>query len=436
MQILVLGAGRSAGWLIDSLCNYCELHDCSLVVVDRDFGGLWSAFEKRTTCNYVLGDLSNIQFLKEMMNDVQVVVSLLPPFMHVQVAKLCIETKSNLITASYTSPEMKELHEQAQNAGIVILNEMGLDPGIDHISASLLLQNLQNKKAKVNSFESYCGGLISKDDCQGNPWEYKFTWNPRNVVLAGQGGESVWRKQGIKHNVAPKDVFSHAIAIDIPGVGMFDAYPNRDSLGYENAYALNDAHTLIRGTLRRSGYCEAWQVLVDAGFTDNENALAGHLKTIVQWFQYKTGFASVSEWLQELNVNENIAEKLLFLGLDSADSFPETCKTSADVLEFILLQKWKLEPTDKDEVVMYHRIGFTENGISKMFHSVLLVLGDGGGRTAMAKTVGYPLAVGVELILDGTIDNKGVAIPIFQPWNQKVMQKLENLGIVFRDFIE
>lgn len=436
MQILVLGAGRSAGWLIDYLANYCNAKRLDLVVVDKDFTGLWSAFDKKSNCEYVLGDVSNIEFLKENISKSTVVVSLLPPFMHVQVAKLCIELKTNLVTASYTSPEMKELHNEALNAGIVLLNEMGLDPGIDHISASLLLQKLQNKKAKVNSFESYCGGLISQDDCHGNPWKYKFTWNPRNVVLAGQGGESVWRKQGVKHNVAPKDVFSHAIPLDIPELGRFDAYPNRDSLGYEKTYLLEDSDTIIRGTLRRSGFCEAWQVLVDAGFTENAEPLPKELKSVKSWFQNKTGFASVSDWLQELNVNNNIAEKLLFLELDSVDSFPESCKTSADVLEQILLSKWKLEPSDKDEIVMYHRIGFTENSVSKVSHSVLVVLGDGGGRTAMAKTVGYPLAIGVELILEGIIDNKGVAIPIYQSWNQILMQKLEDLGIVFRDFVE
>jgi saccharopine dehydrogenase-like NADP-dependent oxidoreductase len=436
MQILVLGAGRSAGWLIDYLANYCNSKHINLLVVDKDFSGLWDAFEKKSTCNYIVGDVSNEEFLRGMIQESTVVVSLLPPIMHVQVAKLCIELKTNLVTASYTSPEMKALHNEAVNAGIVLLNEMGLDPGIDHISASLLLQNLQNKKAKVNSFESYCGGLISQDDCQDNPWKYKFTWNPRNVVLAGQGGQSIWRKNGDRHAVEPEELFNHAINLDIPGVGTFDAYPNRDSLGYEKTYLLEDSDTIIRGTLRRSGFCEAWQVLIQAGFTDNVIPLPAVLKSVKSWFEYKTGFSKVGDWMNSLDLNENTAQKMAFLDFDGAMEISDSCKTSADVLEQILLTKWKLEPSDKDEIVMYHRIGFTENTVSKVSHSVLVVLGDGGGRTAMAKTVGYPLAIGVELILEGIIDNKGVAIPIYQSWNQILMQKLEDLGIVFRDFVE
>jgi len=440
MQLTVLGAGRSAGFLIEYLTELVlERNFPRIWVIDRaPFSGFQMNEELKDCVNWLVADLEDDAFLDHVVETSDIVVSLLPVAMHLKVANLCLKHGKHLATASYVSDGMKALHSEAESKGLVFLNEMGLDPGIDHLSSSEMLKEINQWGGEVASYESYCGGLVnSESEKNPNPWGYKFSWNPRNVVLAGQGGDSVWLQDGSVCRVEPLDLFKHSKNIKIPGSNTteLDAYPNRDSLSYRDIYKLQSAKTLVRGTLRRNGYCSAWQCLVDAGFTSPEK------KREIQsseWFFRQTGFQSVEDWTQELisaqKIDESTRLKLNFLRLD--EGVHGENESNADVLERILVERWKLEESDRDEVIMYHCIQYLMNERWYKMSSVMTLVGEGNGRTAMAKSVGLTLAMGVELLINNEIAQKGVVVPIFQPWGLKVLEKLKKFGIEFEEFIE
>lgn len=440
MQLTVLGAGRSAGFLIEYLTELViERNFPWIWVIDRaPFSGFSMKEELKEHVNWLVADLDDDAFLDNVVETSDIVVSLLPVAMHLKVAKLCLKHGKHLATASYVSDGMKALHSEAESKGLVFLNEMGLDPGIDHLSSSEMLKEINQWGGEVAGYESYCGGLVnSESEKNPNPWGYKFSWNPRNVVLAGQGGDSVWLQNGSVCRVEPLDLFKHSKIIKIPGSNAteLDAYPNRDSLNYREIYKLNTAKTLVRGTLRRTGYCAAWQCLVDAGFTSPEKnrEIQGS-----NWFYNITGFNRSEEWTAGLYAAQKIDEltrfKLDFLRLDEGILLEN--ESNADVLERILVDKWRLEESDRDEVIMYHSIKYLMNERWYRMSSVMTLVGEGNGRTAMAKSVGITLALGVELLINNEIAQRGVVVPIFQPWGLKVLDKLKKFGIEFEEFIE
>lgn len=440
MQLTVLGAGRSAGFLIEYLTELVlERNFPWIRVIDRvPFSGFQMNEELTDRVNWLVADLEDDAFLDNVVETSDIVVSLLPVTMHLKVAKLCLKHGKHLATASYVSEGMKALHSEAESKGLVFLNEMGLDPGIDHLSSSEMLKEIDQWGGQVQSYESYCGGLVNTESEKNpNPWGYKFSWNPRNVVLAGQGGESVWLQDGSECRVEPLNLFNHSKYIKIPGSSSIelDAYPNRDSLSYRDIYKLHSAKTLVRGTLRRVGYCSAWQCLVDAGFTSPEKNR--EIKSS-DWFFSVTGFNSSEEWTKELfkanKIDESTRLKLNYLKLDEGVHVGD--ESNADVLERILVDKWKLEESDRDEVIMYHSIQYIMNERWYKMSSVMKLVGEGNGRTAMAKSVGLTLALGVELLINNEIAQRGVVVPIFQPWGLKVLEKLKKFGIEFDEFIE
>ncbi len=440
MQLVVFGAGRSSGFLIEYLAEVARDRNFpAILVVDRaPYAGFQIKEELQSQINWLVADINDDAFLDNCVRNSDIVVSLLPVFMHLNVAKLCLKHSKHLATASYVSDGMRALHAEAESKGLVFLNEMGLDPGIDHLSSSEMIKEIHQWGGEVESYESFCGGLVNPEsEINPNPWGYKFSWNPRNVVLAGQGGESIWLSNGEVCKVQPSSLFEHSKLLSIPGTHAveLDCYPNRDSLSYRDIYKLQSVKTLQRGTLRRSGFCDAWQVLVRAGFTSPEK----HKKELgSKWFNEVTGKHAASDWLADLIQNELMsvatAEKLAYLELDSAKHRDE--ESNAEVLERILMEKWKLEETDRDEVIMYHVIKYKMDDHWYKMSSVLKLVGEGNGRTAMAKSVGLTLALGVELLINNEIAQKGVVVPIFQPWGAKVLDKLKKFGIEFEEFIE
>ena len=432
MRVSVLGAGRSAGYLIEYLTTLVGVKISSLSVFDLSFDLLWTDFPKSDKVNYSVVNLGDSQNLEKIVSDSQLLVSMMPPAFHVQVAQLCLEFNAHLFTASYVSDAMKELHGQAQAKKLVFMNELGLDPGIDHLSASKFIQDLKNKGAKITSFKSYCGGLIDKDSEGHNPWKYKITWNPMNVVKAGQGGISRWREDGLEKQVLPEQLFKQAQSFATQTGEEFDAYPNRDSLSYESVYHLEETKTLIRGTLRRRGYCEAWQWLVDAKATqslsfDQLGCLPLEGEHFGQWLHR---LAVQEQRSLDLFESDSIRIKIDFLELDRFEILV-TDATPADVLLRVISDKWKLSPGDKDEVVMVHLTEYEWDGKSWQLESVLKVTGEGSGRSAMAKTVGLPLALGVELLINNEIGEFGVLIPVFKPWGDVLLDRLNDHGLEF-----
>lgn len=455
MNIGVLGAGRSAGFLIEYLAKVCELRNWQLIVCDREFGRLKKSFSLTAAVECLDCDLSQTSVVESVLQRCDAVVSLLPPVMHVAVAKLGMALRIPVFTASYISPAMRELDLEARENGVLLMNELGLDPGIDHLSANALLDKIELKnnalseveKWKVVSFESHCGGLVYAEDCNENPWGYKFSWNPTNVILAGQGGDSIFRENGEVRRVVPEEVFKHAKQISIAGIGDFDVYANRDSLGYEGVYGLLDAKTLLRGTLRRSGYCRAWQCLIDAQLTRTDVWLSESVITASQAFESITGYATKTDWIASIGAEGNLdvetERKLRWLPLGDDDFWMREVepnpnwfsgKSAAQFLERLLLVCWKLEELDRDEVVMYHRFVLENSlGEQRFLTSALRVIGEGGDRTAMAKTVGLPLAIGLVRYLDGSRQETGVQLPWGSRWYSCILPELEEHGICFKE---
>lgn len=432
MRVSILGAGRSAGYLIEYLTGLVGEKITSLSVYDLSFDLLWTDFPKSDHVNYTVMNLGDELNLERIVSESDIVVSMMPPVFHPKVARLCLEKSAHLFTASYVSDEMRELHSLAQEKGLVFMNELGLDPGIDHLSASKFIQELKNQGAKITSFKSYCGGLIDKDSEGENPWKYKITWNPINVVKAGQGGISRWRENGHERQVQPEGLFREAQSFTTETGEEFDAYPNRDSLNYEGVYGLEGIETLIRGTLRRRGYCEAWQWLVDAKATQSQSfheiglvPQAG--ETFLNWLE---GLAEMESRELDLYKNEAIKDKIEYLKLDQIDILP-TDETPAEVLLRVISERWKLNSGDKDEVVMVHLTEYEQNGKVWCLESMLKVTGEGSGRSAMAKTVGLPLALGVELLINNEIGECGVLIPVFKPWGDVLLDRLKSHGLEF-----
>ena len=441
-QIGILGAGRSAGYLVEYLGEYCARVGRELYVYDLDFHRLQHSFTVNDKTHLLVADLSDTQVVSDILKNLDVVVSVLPPPMHLPVANLCLEQGCHLFTASYTSEGMLALDAQAKEKGLLFMNELGLDPGIDHLSASKLFDHAKSLGLEVVTFESHCGGLVDEACCENNPWKYKFTWNPTNVVLAGQGGSSIWKEEGEVMQLDGHLIFANAREITVPGIGVFDVYANRNSLTYEKLYGLTKARTLLRGTLRRRYFCAAWDVLVVQGFTDSKNVMfdSGDADS-KEWFSKVTGCLNTDLWIESLLSSGvdlvNIEGHLRFLQLElGCENLVIVGKTSAQILEQILLDRWALEANHRDEVVMVHKLGVMDSlGDEKHWYSVLKVMGEGGDRTAMAKTVGLPLAMGVETFLEEEHADRGVCLPFDKSWYAPILEKLERQGIVFDEHL-
>ncbi|MFM1792047.1 MAG: hypothetical protein RLZZ252_401 [Bacteroidota bacterium] len=455
MHILVLGAGRSAGYLIEYLAVKCDDRGWYMTVCDQDFTRLQHSFALNDRVTLKQVDVTDEQILQSIIGEHHVVVSLLPPFLHVIVAKLAINSGVSVFTASYISEEMRGLDALAKEKGVLLMNEMGLDPGIDHLSANAILDSIDHENKglppderwKIISFESHCGGLVYQEDCTENPWGYKFSWNPTNVILAGQGSDSIYREEGRVVKISPLELFEKAESISISGIGEFDVYANRDSLGYSAIYGLDATDKLLRGTLRRSGYCKAWQQLILANLTSTDICFPDYVDSAQKAFLYVTGFENKKMWVEylvkEYAIDTAVLDKLDWLPLGENDfwfakveSDPRWFKgkTAAQFLERLLLVCWKLNEHDRDEVVMHHRFALVnDKGNKKIITSSLQVVGEGGDRTAMSKTVGLPLAIGLVAYLDGDQTEAGVAIPWGKRWYSIVLKELERFGVCFSE---
>jgi saccharopine dehydrogenase-like NADP-dependent oxidoreductase len=439
-KILILGAGRSATTLIKYLAERSTQLNVQITIADNNP----QEVQKKTK------DFENVKVLALNANQADerstlisghnLIISMLPAFMHVEVAKDCIKHKKNLITPSYISPEMKSLQSEIEQAGLLFLNEMGVDPGIDHMSAMKIIHTLKAQGATIHSFESYCGGLIAPES-DDNPWGYKFTWNPRNVVLAGQGGAARFIRNGQYKYVPYHKLFERIETISIPGYGVYDGYANRDSLSYIDAYGLNGIPNILRGTLRKNGFCKAWNIFVQLGCTDNSYFM-DNVKNMT-WRSYLNSFLdyhptkSVEEKLcTYLNIDKNSDEFTMLAWLEIFDDKKIGIEhgTPADILQHLLEQKWKLLPEDKDMIVMFHRFKYLLNGNEKQLHSSMIYKGKNQVYTAMSDTVGLPLAIAAKLILQNKIQDKGLLMPLQENIYKPVLSELEEFGIRFNEY--
>ncbi|MFT0714307.1 saccharopine dehydrogenase family protein [Flagellimonas lutimaris] len=439
--ILVVGAGKSTSYLLDYLLKKSNEENIHLKIGDIHPENIPDEFAEHPNCTVFSLDIFNEEDRKKAVSEASIVVSMLPARLHINVAHDCIEFEKHFITASYVSDELKALDEEVKKKGLVFMNEIGLDPGIDHMSAMEVIDRIRDAGGKMLLFESFTGGLVAPES-DTNLWHYKFTWNPRNVVLAGQGGAAKFIQEGTYKYIPYQKLFRRTEFMDIEGYGTFEAYANRDSLKYREAYGLEDALTLFRGTMRRVGFSKAWQMFVILGMTDDsysiENSEGMSYREFVNLFLPYSPTDSVELKMRhylKIDQDDIMWGKLLELNLfDDSKKIPLKNASPAQMLQYILEDSWTLQENEKDMIVMYHKFGYELNGEKKQIDANMVVTGENRRYTAMSKTVGLPVAIATLKILNGEIKTPGVQIPINKEVYEPILSELHTNGIEFKEY--
>ena len=439
-NILIIGAGRSASSLIKYLLDKSETENLHLTIADLSLELALKKTAGHPRATAIAFDIFNAEQRDTQLSRADIVISMLPAHLHYEVAKDCIKHKKHLVTASYVSPAMQELDTLVKENNLVFMNEIGLDPGIDHMSAMKVINEIRDQGGKVILFESFCGGLVAPES-DNNLWNYKFTWNPRNVVLAGQGGTAKFIQEGTYKYIPYNKLFRRTEFMEVEGYGRFEGYANRDSLKYRSVYGLDNALTLYRGTLRRVGFSKAWNMFVQLGMTDDsyimENSENMSYREFVNSFLPYHPSDSVELKLRhslKLDQDDIQWDKLVELDIFNPNKKVGLIDaTPAQILEKILSDKWTLSPEDKDMIVMYHKFGYELNGERKQIDSTMVCIGEDQTYTAMAKTVGLPVAMATLQILNGNITTPGVQIPINKEVYEPILKELEDFGVVFHE---
>ena len=440
-KILIVGAGKSSPYLIKYLLDKSQEEELLIHITDLDTNHI-KKYQKYENCKVSPINISSEKEREEFISESDLVISMLPARLHIILAKSCLKLKRNLLTASYVSEEMKTLTDDIKNSELLFLNEMGLDPGIDHMSAKKIIDELVANGAKINSFKSYTGGLIAPES-DNNKWNYKFTWNPRNVVLAGQGIPAKYIENNKYKYIPYNRLFKNTEKIKIEKYGQFEVYPNRDSLKYREIYSLNNIKTMIRGTIRKVGFSESWNMFVKLGLTNDSFRISNSenmsYKEYVNCFLPYDDKLSVEEKLQRvlsISKGDENWEKIKEIDiLSSNKKIPLKNASPAQILEYILKDAWKLEKKDKDMIVMYHEFGYeTSLGENEKIISTMVCKGKDDTYTAMAKTVGLPLAISSILLLNNKINLTGIHTPIDKEIYNPVLKELEANGINFEEY--
>lgn len=437
-KILVLGAGLSSSDLIKYLLDHSKVLGWTVRVGDLSLETARQKVNKHPNGQAIQFDINNNKQLQEEVSWATAVISLLPAFMHPVVAQECVRQGKHMLTASYVSDTMKSLHEEAQQKGIALLNELGVDPGIDHMSAMRVIDEIRAKGGKLIGFISNTGGLVAPES-DNNPWNYKFTWNPRNVVLAGQGVAQYLENGQYKYTPYHR-LFTNVREYNIMDLGKFEMYPNRDSLKYREIYGIEDIQTIIRGTLRRAGYCKAWNVFVQLGMTDDTYKMANSEKLTKR--EFLNSFLpyhpneTVEEKLKRIipdALDEVVFNKLKWLGMFDNEPIGLANASPAQLLQRILEPKLALGPNDKDMIVMQHIFDYELSGKKHRKISTMVIIGKDTVHTAMSITVGTPLAIATKLLLTGQVKDRGVIVPTKPQLYNPLLNELENYGIEFTE---
>ena len=439
--ILVFGAGKSATVLIDYLKTTVSEKNWKLVVADANVEQANAKLANAPNTEAIGVNVTDADELRMLIESADIVISLLPPFLHIHVLKDCVALGRNLLNASYVDDAIKNLEAEIKSKELLFLCEMGLDPGIDHMSAMQLFDEIRAQGGTITSFKSHCGGLVAPES-DDNPWHYKISWNPRNIVMAGSAGAAYKENNQLVQRTY-NEVFENCKEIKMDDLPAFAWYPNRDSLSYMPLYGLENCSTFIRTTLRYADFCKGWDVMVDLDLTnETDEALVSKCKTYNDWFTLKLrqieGKDLSLRMYLELYVKEAdhdiILEQFSFLELEKEDALPVTVKCSADILQHKIEQKLALQPHDKDMIVMLHEIEYELNTETKTINSSLVVKGEDNLRTAMAKTVGLPLGIAAKLILEEKIKLKGLHIPTHREIYGPVLEELKQNNIIFKEY--
>jgi saccharopine dehydrogenase-like NADP-dependent oxidoreductase len=439
-NILIIGAGKSSSSLIEYLLDKSEKEDLFLTIADISTDNALKLINNHINAKAIVLDVFNKKERENTIKKSDIIISMLPARFHIDVAKDCITFNKHMVTASYISEEMKMLDKAAKEKGLIFMNEIGLDPGLDHMSAMQIIDKIRDKGAEMLLFESFCGGIVAPES-DNNLWNYKFTWNPRNVVLAGQGGAAMFIQEGTYKYIPYHKLFRRTEFLTINGHGKFEAYANRDSLKYRGVYGLENIPTMYRGTIRKVGFSRAWNIFVQLGMTDDsytiEDSENMSYRDFVNMFLAYSPSDSVELKLRsylKIDQDDIMWEKLIELDIFNPKKKIGLKNASpAKMLQKVLEDSWTLQEDDKDMIVMQHLFGYEIGGKKHQIESSLVVLGENQTYTAMAKTVGLPVAIAALKILKGEIKTPGVQIPITKEVYEPILMELENYGIKFTE---
>lgn len=443
VNILIVGAGKSSTYLIDCLlkASYKKQNKWNVVIADSDERALTLRVQDYLHTEIAVLDIMQESRRQSLVRKADIVVSLMPPHLHILLAKDCLQFGKHLITSSYVSPEMKELNIHVRDAGLMFMCEMGLDPGIDHMTASRIFDSIHKVSSRVMSFESYCGGLVAPES-DTNPWHYKFSWNPRNIINAGKDGAHYL--QGRKEiNVPYEFMFRNNRKVYCPGAGNLAYYPNRDSLGYIDLYDLEDVKTFMRATLRHPDFCKGWDALITMGLTNSDDHYATEQLTYAGWIKALSGYTDTSKdletyvWQKYGIEDKKVRDMVSWLGIFQEIAIkPGAGRSSGDILLELLLRKWAMHPDDKDMVVMQHHVKYEFRDELTTLISTMVVKGENSTYSAMAKTVGLPMAILTEMLATKKlIPPRGVLIPTMSDIYRPVLNKLSKMGIEFTETV-
>jgi saccharopine dehydrogenase (NAD+, L-glutamate forming) len=439
-KILIIGAGKSTSSLVRYLNEKSSTHNVQITIADKNLEQAQKIAKGYDKVQVRSLDIFNTSDRENAVKSADIVVSMLPARFHIEVAKDCVKFEKNMVTASYVSDEMQALDEAVKAKGLTFMNEIGVDPGIDHMSAMKVIDRIKGKGGKLIMFESFTGGLVAPDS-DDNLWHYKFTWNPRNVVVAGQGGAAKFIQENKYKYIPYQRLFRRTEFLRVPEFGMFEGIANRDSLKYREIYGLDGIPTLYRGTLRRVGFAKAWNIFVQLGMTDDtyvmDNTKDMSYREFVNSFLPYSPTDSVELKLRhnlKIDQDDLLWEKLLELDLFNPNKkIGLENATPAQALQKILEDKWTLEPEDKDMIVMYHKFGYELDGEKHQIDSTMVSIGENQTYTAMAKTVGLPVAMATLKILNGEIKRTGVLRPIYPDVYNPILKELEDYDIKFKE---
>jgi len=439
-NILIIGAGKSSSYLIKYLLNKSEEENLYLTIADISTKNALKLINNHKNAKAITLDIFNKSERESEIKKTDIVISMLPARFHTEVAKDCITFRKHMVTASYVSEEMKALDDAAKEKGLIFMNEIGLDPGLDHMSAMQIIDRIRENDAKMLLFESFCGGLVAPES-DNNLWNYKFTWNPRNVVLAGQGGAAMFIQEGTYKYIPYHKLFRRTEFLNIHGAGKFEAYANRDSLKYRGIYGLETVPTMYRGTIRKVGFSRAWNTFIQLGMTDDSYTIEGSenmsYRDFINLFLAYSPSDSVELKLRsylKIDQDDVMWEKLVELDIFNPNKkIGLVNATPAKMLQKILEEAWTLKEDDKDMIVMQHLFGYEFNGEKLQIESSLVVIGENQTYTAMAKTVGLPVGIAALKILKGEIKTPGVQIPTNKEVYEPILKELENYGIIFSE---
>jgi|SaaInl1SG_22_DNA_1037389.scaffolds.fasta_scaffold00540_23 saccharopine dehydrogenase-like NADP-dependent oxidoreductase len=438
--ILIIGAGKSTAYLVKYLLDKSVAEQLHITLADKNIDFATKLIDHHPNGNAIAFDIFDEQQRTKEITKADIVVSMLPARFHIEVAKDCLTLNKNMVTASYVSKEMQALHKAVEAKGLLFLNEMGVDPGIDHMSAMQVIDRIKANGGEMILFESFTGGLVAPES-DDNLWNYKFTWNPRNVVTAGQGGAAKFLQEGKFKYIPYHRLFRRTEFLEVDGYGRFEAYANRDSLKYQSLYGLDAIQTLYRGTIRRVGFGKAWQIFIMLGMTDDSYTIedSEHMsyRDFVNSFLPYSHTDSVELKLRhQLKIDQ---DDIIWEKLEELDMFNPNKKvelqnaTPAQILQKILMDSWTLQQDDKDMLVMYHKFGYELNGEKHQIDATMVCKGENQTYTAMAKTVGLPVAIATLKVLNKEIQEKGVKIPINKNIYEPILSELIKFDIIFKE---